>query len=205
MLVTLSKAVCKPYISLVFPTKIIGRENVIDGKAVVVCNHYSLADSVIMYTRVFKNDLHPLVKKEAYKSKIAAWYMKNMGLIKIDRSIIDVEANRQVYDLLNSGQKVLIYPEGTRNRSGDPSVMAPLKAGAEMFALKTNSPIIPLTYYRRHKAFRKNYLIIGKPIYFDVDSTMTPRQQRALCMKRIEEAFSVLRREVDEYADSCSR
>ena len=204
-LYALSRWVCLPFFKLFFPTTILGRENLVDGKAVVVCNHYSLSDTMIIFTRVFKKNLHVLAKKEAFdQAKIVGWYLRQMGAIPIDRSIVDLEAHHAVFGALKDGDKVLIYPEGTRNREGDPFVMGEIKFGAEMFAIKSDAPIIPLTYYNRHRMFRRNYLIIGKPIRFDGEAQLSPKEQRSRCRERLTEAFKELRAQVNEYVDTHS-
>ena len=202
LLYTLSRWVCFPFFKLFFPTTIIGREHLVDGRAVVVCNHYSLSDTMIIFTRVIKKDLHVLAKKEAFdQARIVGWYLHRMGAIPLDRSIVDVDAHRAVVSALEQDHKVLIYPEGTRNK-GDPFVMGEIKYGAEMFALKANAPIIPLTYYRPHRMFRRNYLIIGEPIVFDQERDLPHREQRKVCNERLKEAFSTLRQQVNEYVDT---
>ena len=56
----------------------------------------------------------------------------------------------------------MIFPEGTRNKTGT-NELQEIKNGAELFAVKTKSPIVPTMIYKKSKIFRKTYLMIGKP------------------------------------------
>lgn len=153
---------CRPFMSLLYPTKIIGRENIPEGKAIIVSNHYSNADAPIMITRVFKKGIHFLAKKELFDSKFKRWFVTKMGGIEIDRENPSASSMKEIFDLINDNQKIFIFPEGTRNKSGSEE-MLPLKYGSSMFSIKTKTPILPMIFIKKPKLFRKNYLIIGKP------------------------------------------
>ena len=69
-------------------------------------------------------------------------------------------------DVLKNNQPLIVFPEGTRNKTGNKQMLE-FKDGVAMFALKTKSPIIPMIYYKPIKTFRKTYLLIGDPMYLD--------------------------------------
>jgi len=152
----------RPLIALLYPTKIIGRENIPEGKAIVVCNHYSNADAPIMITRVFKKGIHYLAKKEIFKGKLKRWFVTKMGAIEIDRENPSAASMKEIFTLIANDQKIVIFPEGTRNKSGSEK-MLPLKYGSSMFSIKTKTPVLPMVFLKKPKLFRKNYLVIGQP------------------------------------------
>lgn len=161
-LYTVLSFIFRPLIALLFPTKIIGRENIPEGKAIVVCNHYSNADAPIMITRVFKRGIHFLAKKELFKGKLRSWFVRAMGGIEIDRENPSAASMKEIFTLIANDEKIVIFPEGTRNKSGSEQ-MLPLKYGSSMFSIKTKTPVLPMMFIKTPKLFRKNYLIIGKP------------------------------------------
>ena len=67
---------------------------------------------------------------------------------------------------LLAGGKILIFPEGTRNKSKNYKELLPFKEGPVTIAIKTKSVIVPTLYYKplRPFGFRKNRLIVGDPI-----------------------------------------
>ena len=65
--------------------------------------------------------------------------------------------------MLKAGKKLLLFPEGTRVKPGMPPVRA--KAGAPMFAVRNNVPLVPIYIPAGRKAFKKNTVVIGKPYH----------------------------------------
>lgn len=161
------RVILRPMISMLFPTKIINKENFnkIEG-GVIICNHYSIMDTIIPVTRLFKKELHVMAKAEAFEKEIGNKFLRANGAIPVHRGESDLAAVREVMAVLRANKKFLIFPEGTRNREGTEE-MAELKQGATRFAIKSKKPILPMMYYRMHKVFRRNYLYIGEPIYMD--------------------------------------
>jgi 1-acyl-sn-glycerol-3-phosphate acyltransferase len=83
-------------------------------------------------------------KKENFRLPIVGTWMKLLGCIVIDRGDLRQSARaiaRGVRDL-RSGRSLVIFPEGTRSRSG---AMNPFKEGSFKLATRSGSVIVPLT------------------------------------------------------------
>ncbi len=153
-----------PIVKLLWRTEIVGVENYESfDSGLIVCNHFSALDGIIPAPKMFKEELHVVIKTEAFDgTKIAAWFLPKMGGIPVHRGEADVNAVKSVLNVLKADKQLLIFPEGTRNR-GDYRVMGEFKDGAARFAVKAKKPLLPIIYYRPHKMFRRNWLYIGKP------------------------------------------
>ena len=152
-----------PFLKMTWPTKIINKEkfNIPQG-AIVICNHLSKVDGLLV-TRFFKKELHILIKKEAFEeSKISNWFLRKCGGIPVNRGNNDLEVVKTTLRLLKNDKKVVIFPEGTRNRTGTTDMLE-FHDGVAMFAVKTQKPIIPLILYTKPKRGKKNYLYVGDP------------------------------------------
>lgn len=160
------RVVLMPILKILWPTKIINRKNVdkIQG-GLVICNHYTKVDGLIP-TPLFKGEMHVLAKNELKDKKIGEWFLGKMGIIFIRRGEPDIDAVKAVLKVLKNDKKLLIFPEGTRNKEGTKD-MAEFKEGTARFAIKTKKPLLPMIYYNSPKLFRKNYLYVGEPIYLD--------------------------------------
>lgn len=152
-------------VKLFFSTKVIGRENFIDKGCIIVCNHFSAWDIPVAYTST-PHRLIALGKKEVVNHKILGQLFKKLGAIPVDRENVQPSTIREVIIKLKEGGKLLLYPEGTRKKKED-GKMNKLKNGAALFALSTGVPVIPMMMDRKPKAFRKNILMVGQPIYFE--------------------------------------
>jgi len=149
-------------LSIFFPTKIIGRKNLPKGKAIITANHTSNLDIVIFQAHSHEKK-YILAKKELFKNKFVGGIIKQCGGISIDRSTADLTAIKTSLKLLSKGKKLVIFPEGTRNKGDNLKEMGEVKSGAAMLAIKSQSPIVPVWINRKPKLFRKVTIKIGKP------------------------------------------
>lgn len=151
--------------AMVYPTKIVGRKNLPKGKVIITLNHTSNLDAVVLILNTWEKKYF-LAKKELFVSKARSWFLKKMGAIKIDREIADVSAIKEAFKVLKNNKKLVIFPEGTRNKTEELNLQQ-VKHGAAMIAIKTKTPIVPLWIFNRPKAFRKTKILIGKPYELD--------------------------------------
>lgn len=152
-------------LKLMFPVIKVGRKNLPKGGAVLVCNHYSAWDIPVLGINIFRK-LHFVGKKELFKNKIGAAFFRMMGTSPIDRSKADMKYMRIIIDKLKKNKYVTIFPEGTRNRNEYSDNFDKIKNGAVLFALISGKPIVPMVLTTRPRIFRKNKLLIGKPIHY---------------------------------------
>ena len=148
-----------------FPFDVYGKENMPDDGVVCVCNHFSFCDSA--YIRyVYQDDLYFLGKKELFKNKFFAWLLKSYGGIPIDREKPDIKSLFTATKVLKDGHKLMIFPEGTRNKTGTTELQS-IKGGSAVFAVKAKKGVVPIMIKEKARLFRRNAIIIGKPFYLD--------------------------------------
>lgn len=158
-------------IKLLIPTRVIGKENrVKKGKVIVICNHQSLFDCLILIMN-YGRKLIFLSKKEMFRNCIVAWILRKMGVISIDRNNVSVSSIKEIIKSLGNGNAICIFPEGTRNRAGNGGLL-PFKDGVSLFAIKTNSPILPIYIKGKPRLFHKITMIIGKNYFLQKDSDL---------------------------------
>lgn len=153
---------------IIFPIKKIGRKNLkqLKGKNyIVACNHMSNYDPVMLDIRMGKKFRY-LAKKELFKKKFNAFFMRAYGAVPVDRQNVDPSSIKEILRLINKGKKVAIFPQGTRAKT--PIVEdGSAKEGVAMFAIRTGTPVVPMMFNKKIKAFRRVKLYIGEPIYPD--------------------------------------
>jgi 1-acyl-sn-glycerol-3-phosphate acyltransferase len=119
-----------------------GRENVpTDGPAIITPNHLSFCDSVFVPAALPRR-VWAVGKGEYMDSWKTKHLFPAMGMIPVDRSGGDAAqaALDTAAEVLNNGLLFMIYPEGTRSRSGN---LHKGRTGAARLALRCNAPIIP--------------------------------------------------------------
>ncbi len=190
-----------PIVKILWPTKVVGKENFDDMRGgIVVCNHYAIPDTLIPVASLYKKELHVLAKAEAFESKMGNWFLKKIGAIPVKRGTPDINAVKQVLTVLKEDKKLVMYPEGTRNRDGTKELLQ-FKQGAARFAIKAKKPILPMVYYRMHKVFRKNWLYIGSPICLEEFYGSTRSEDFEKATDVVYHAMQKTREECDEYIE----
>jgi 1-acyl-sn-glycerol-3-phosphate acyltransferase len=109
---------------------------------VMVTNHNSYLDTVVSYVSV-KAAFRTLAKRELLKLPIMGFIFKTSGIM-VDRS--SPESRKQSYErmveAIKLGESLMIYPEGTQNRTQEP--MQPFYDGAFKLAIATQVPVLPI-------------------------------------------------------------
>ena len=147
----------------IYPCKIYGKENLTEGSAVIVSNHFSMIDCVhYLNLKVGKDTPYFLAKKELFKKKFVNKLLSGYGGLPIDRYNPDMKAMLTCLKVLKNGEKLVIYVEGTRNKTGTDDLQD-IKGGAGVFATRAKCPIIPVMLLRKPRIFRRTKIIVGKP------------------------------------------
>jgi 1-acyl-sn-glycerol-3-phosphate acyltransferase len=124
------------------PLKVVGKKNFVKGKNyVVVCNHNSLMD-VPVTTPFVPGANKTIAKKSFTKAPVFGWVYKR-GSVLVDRN--SEESRRQSFEemkkTLAEGLHMVIYAEGTRNRTSDP--LKSFHSGAFKLAVESHKEVIP--------------------------------------------------------------
>ena len=146
---------------VLFPFKLYGKEKVKDGACVLVGNHYRIWDIVHMACTT-KEKVHFITKKELYKNKFLAHLCDIVEAIPVSRDGQDAKAIMTALRYLKKGEKISMFPEGTRNRTD--AELLPLKGGAALFAIKAKVPVYPVMCLRKTRLFLRTKIAIGDPI-----------------------------------------
>ena len=196
-------AIVRKAMGIIWPTKIYFKDNFPKNtKAIVVCNHYTALDPCVIISKLLGKDGKVLMKDEIMKNPFVAKVAVELGCIPVKRGEADLSAVKSILGALAKNQPVLIFPEGTRNKSGSKE-MLPLKQGVATFALKAKAPIVPLLYYKKTGPFKRNILIVGAPFYLDEYYDQKPNAVKEEVTEVIRDKMCQLRAELDILVEKC--
>ncbi len=127
-----------------------GKENIAPNPLVIISNHQSFFD---VYTALgfLPIEFKIMSKKEIFDIPLLGRAMKSVEFISIDRSSPRNSAKSliEAIKVMNKGNNVLIYPEGTR--SPDPLHPSKYKAGAFLMAKSGKFTLQPVVVHGTHK------------------------------------------------------
>ena len=147
-----------------------GKEHAPEGPFILAPVHRSNVDTPLVCA-VTKRRLRYMGKETVWKYRIPGWILTALGGFPVRRGAADREALRRCVAVLEGGEPLVLFPEGTR-QSG-PKIQ-PLYEGAAYLSLRTGVPIVPVGVGGSERAMPKGskllhpvkvHLIVGEPIY----------------------------------------
>lgn len=161
-----------PVYFLLKPYKFYGNKKVKDGACVYVQNHYTLLDPAYPASTTWEG-LHFVAKKENFQTFGLGFLARKCKAICANRDGNDVRALLDCLKCLKNNEKIVIYPEGTRNKTG--AEMLPFKHGAALMSIRAKAPIIAVVMYEKPRFFHCTHILISDPIelteYYDKKMT----------------------------------
>jgi 1-acyl-sn-glycerol-3-phosphate acyltransferase len=108
---------------------------------------------------------HFMAKEELFRTPGFGWLMRQYGAIPLDRHRGDVGAIRHALTILEQGGCVVLFPEGTRSKTGQPGRPRP---GIGLLACLAQAPVIPVRVSHTERWISREPLSIrfGKPVHF---------------------------------------
>jgi 1-acyl-sn-glycerol-3-phosphate acyltransferase len=164
------RALFQPFFHIYFRMIRIGREHIpADGPVIIAANHRSFLDPFVIGTMA-RRPMFYMAKKELFDKRWQGWVLNALGAYPVDRGAHDEDSIRTTKAILDRGDIVLIFPEGTRTRPGG---LGRPKRGVGRLALETGAPVVPVAVIgtedvRRGWRIRPRRVRIraGRPLHF---------------------------------------
>ncbi len=115
-----------------------------EGPVIIAANHASNFDAVVLgawLTPALGRRIHWLGKKELFAWPVVGWAAGNSGVHPVDRGAADADAFRLAKRILDEGQVLFVFPEGTRSADG---ALQAARDGVAVLALRTGAAIVPI-------------------------------------------------------------
>ncbi|MBS5842256.1 MAG: 1-acyl-sn-glycerol-3-phosphate acyltransferase [Clostridiales bacterium] len=156
------RILCKIFFSLFVRVRVIDADKMPrEGGLVVAANHESMLDMFMIGYRVPRY-IKWMAKEELFKNKLIAKFITACGAYPVKRSARDVSAARTTFEMLEKGEPVGIFPQGTRSKGNGRAHKA--KHGVAKFAVEADVPVQPVAIWGKIRLFGRVYVRFGDPI-----------------------------------------
>jgi len=135
-----------------------------DDKAYIVCaNHSSNWDPIVLGAAVTR-PLRYMAKSVLFKIPVLNLIIKLFGAYPVKRNTADVNSIKTTINILQNGELIGLYPQGSRAKRIPPD-KAELKNGVAMIALRAEVGVLPvaiITKGYKVKLFHRTIVVIGE-------------------------------------------
>lgn len=184
--------IIKVVLKLLFRVKYIGEENFPEEGGYILCsNHVSGWDPLFLACSKTR-ECSFIAKAELLENKFIRLLSKKFNIYPIKRGTGDIGAIKKAISLIDEGNVLIMFPEGTRSKDGK---LGEGKSGVSLIAKKTGCLLIPCAVNGKPKLFRQTKVIFGKPFRLNEVKTSDELNSET---KRLMGEISKLLEEVNE-------
>lgn len=155
-----------------FRWKILGIENVPkSGPVVLACNHVSYVDPPLVGAALTR-PVYFLARSTLFRNWFFGGLIRKLNALPVDRDGGGGKGLKAVVDVLENGDGIILFPEGTRSPDG--SLMT-ARAGIGLTVIKAVTPVVPVRLVGVHEAWPRQrrfpksmpvQIHFGKPMDF---------------------------------------
>ncbi len=129
-----------------------GREQEpLQGPLIVAVNHASAIDPVLAGIAL-RRQAHFMGKQELFSVPLLGAWLASVGTFPVRRSEPDRKALRHALQILERGEVLVMFPEGTRSPDGR---LREAEPGVALLALRTGTPVLPIALVGSHRVLPK--------------------------------------------------
>jgi 1-acyl-sn-glycerol-3-phosphate acyltransferase len=170
-----------------------------EGPCLLIANHQSFFDPPLVGDCYEHRAFYPVAKAELFRVPIFGPAIARLNTIPIDKDRVGTRAIKEIISRLESGNPVLIFPEGSRTLDGR---IQPFERGVGVILRRVRVPVVPVAIHGAYEAWPRSRayphlfghhirVLFGKPIMpgFLPDD---PDEAVSLIESRVRELYKTL-------------
>ncbi len=183
--------------------QIVNREAMLraEGGLMIASNHVSFLDPPLVGIG-FHQSIYYFARKTLFDHPAANWILTRINALPVNQDKPELSALRKTINLLKSGEKVVLFPEGERTQGG--VLKEEGEPGIGMIVAKAKVPVLPVRLFGAEKVLPLGskrvhrhpiVLVVGEPIDFSdtlADKDLKPKDRYQLIADQIMDAIRAL-------------
>jgi len=154
------------------------------GPVILASNHCSFLDPPLVGAGL-RRPVSYLARESLFRLAVTRAILTSWQAVPVDREGGGAAGLRMILDRLQSGNAILLFPEGTRSRDG---LLQPARSGIGLAVLKSRAPVVPVRVFGTFQAFNRHHCCpkprpvavkYGRPLWFEEHRKRTPLQAKA--------------------------
>jgi 1-acyl-sn-glycerol-3-phosphate acyltransferase len=185
---------------LFFNFRVLHRERMIQtGPVILAMNHESYLDPPLAGTACDRA-IYFFARRTLLDAPVLGWLLPKLNVIPVNQEGVDRSAIKALIRVLNAGNGVLVFPEGSRTLDGN---LQPSEPGLGLVIAKTLAPVVPMRIFGAHRALPRGggglrlvpiTIVIGEPIFFTPDDlNLSGKHLYGRLSERVMSAIAALR------------
>lgn len=155
-----------------------------NGPLIFAANHASYFDPPLVGACCAR-PISYFGRESLFSNRLGNWILRSVGAVPLDRDGASGKGLKTIIDRLQSGDAIILFPEGTRTRDG---ALQPARAGIGLIALKSGAPVVPVRVFGTYEAFgrhrrwprpRRVAVHYGEPLRFEAQRAESATADRA--------------------------
>ena len=164
---------------LLFRFRVIHRERMIQsGPVILAMNHQSYLDPPLAGSTCDRA-IYFLARRTLLNVPLLGWVLPKLNVIPVNQEGVDRSAIKAMIRVLQAGNGILVFPEGSRTLDGN---LQPAEPGLGLVIAKTLAPVVPMRIFGAHEALPRGgglhfvpiTIVIGEPIFFTAADLNAP-------------------------------
>jgi 1-acyl-sn-glycerol-3-phosphate acyltransferase len=161
-----------------------------EGPLILVGNHINFLEAPVVFPILDNPKVHGIAKTESWDNPLFNFLFNLWGIFPIDRGMIDREAFRRSFEVLEKGEILAVSPEGTRSKNG---LLLQGKPGIVALAARSKAPMMPVIFYGyenfwenlKHLRRTEFHVVVGKPFVLSANGSALSKEVRQAAIDEI--------------------
>jgi 1-acyl-sn-glycerol-3-phosphate acyltransferase len=123
------------------------------GPVILASNHASFLDPPFIGSSTDR-EINYLARESLFRYPVIGTILRRVNAVPVDREGGGARGLRNILDRLFAGGGIILFPEGTRTRTGE---LQPGKSGVGLTVIKSDAPVVPVRVFGTFQALNRNH------------------------------------------------